>query len=264
MTTHRISPTPQTVRWGTFDAAYPPLLTIPSGDTVVLECVSGAPEVMPPTGSGFTIPPALAAIHAANIPRAGGHIITGPVAVAGAEPGDMLEVRIDHIEIGNDWGYCGFRPLRRHAAGGFSGTLPQPHPGRPGQGDLPAALGHRTPPGAVLRRDGRGTAARLGHHLHDPAAPARRQPRQQGTDRGVHPVPAGLGRGRAVLRRRRPRRAGRRRGLHQRAGNLPDRHLHPDPAQGRRPARATADLSAGRNRRRTSSPWACTRIWTRR
>ena len=94
MATHRIAPTPQTVRWGTFDAAYPPLLTVPSGDTVVLECVSGAPEVMPPPGSGFTIPPALAAIHAANIPRAGGHIITGPVAIAGAEPGDMLEVRI--------------------------------------------------------------------------------------------------------------------------------------------------------------------------
>ena len=120
MATHRIAPTPQTVRWGTFDAAYPPLLTVPSGDTVVLECVSGAPEVMPPPGSGFTIPPALAAIHAANIPRAGGHIITGPVAIAGAEPGDMLEVRIEHIEIGNDWGYCGFRPN--------AGTLPEDFP----------------------------------------------------------------------------------------------------------------------------------------
>jgi len=122
MATHHISPTPQTVRWGTFDAAYPPLLTVASGDTVVLECVSGAPEVMPPIGSGFAIPPALAAIHNAHIPRAGGHIITGPVAVAGAKPGDMLEVRIDRIEIGNDWGYCGFRPL--------AGTLPEDFPER--------------------------------------------------------------------------------------------------------------------------------------
>ncbi len=122
MANHRIAASPETVRWGTFDADYPPLLTIDSGDTVVLECVSGAVEVMPPPGSGMTIPPALAAIHASNIPRAGGHIITGPVAVAGAVPGDMLEVRIDKIELGNDWGYCGFRPL--------AGTLPEDFPDR--------------------------------------------------------------------------------------------------------------------------------------
>ena len=122
MATHRIAPTPQTVRWGTFDAAYPPVLTVQSGETVVLECVSGGPEVMPPPGSGLAVPPALAAIHAANLPRAGGHILTGPVAVTGATQGDMLEVRIDKIELGNDWGYCGFRPL--------AGTLPEDFPDR--------------------------------------------------------------------------------------------------------------------------------------
>ena len=122
MTTHRISAGPDTVRWGTFSAEYPPLLTVNPGDTVVLECVSGAPDVMPPAGSGMAVPPALAAIHASGIPRAGGHIITGPVAVAGAMPGDMLEVRIDRIDLGNDWGYCGFRPL--------AGTLPEDFPDR--------------------------------------------------------------------------------------------------------------------------------------
>jgi acetamidase/formamidase len=122
MSAHHLSPTPQTVRWGTFDAAYPPVLTIASGETVVIEAVSGGPEVMPPAGSGLAIPPALAAIHAANLPRAGGHILTGPVAVSGAEPGDMLEVRIDKIEFGTDWGYCGFRPL--------VGTLPEDFPER--------------------------------------------------------------------------------------------------------------------------------------
>jgi acetamidase/formamidase len=122
MATHQIAASPQTVRWGTFSADYPSLITVNSGDTVVLECVSGAPEVMPPPGSGFKIPPALAAIQSSNIPRAGGHILTGPVGVAGAEPGDMLEVRIDKIELGNDWGYCGFRPL--------AGTLPEDFPDR--------------------------------------------------------------------------------------------------------------------------------------
>ncbi|MBO0712587.1 MAG: acetamidase/formamidase family protein [Acetobacteraceae bacterium] len=120
MSTHHLSPTPQTVRWGTFDAGYPAVLTVRSGDTAVIECVSGGPEVMPEPKSGFAVPPALAAIHAANLPRVGGHIITGPVAIAGAEPGDMLEVRIEKIEFGADWGYCGFRPL--------AGTLPEDFP----------------------------------------------------------------------------------------------------------------------------------------
>ena len=84
MAMHRLSPTPSTVRWGTFDAAYPPLITVNSGDTVTLECVSGGPEVMPPPGSGMRIPPTLAAIQAANLTRVGGHILTGPVAVAPA------------------------------------------------------------------------------------------------------------------------------------------------------------------------------------
>jgi acetamidase/formamidase len=122
MANHRIAASPQTVRWGTFDAAYPALLTVDSGDCVELECVSGAPEVMPPPASGMAVPSALAAIHASSVPRAGGHILTGPVAVAGAEPGDMLEVRIEKIVVGNDWGYCGFRPL--------AGTLPEDFPDR--------------------------------------------------------------------------------------------------------------------------------------
>jgi acetamidase/formamidase len=109
-----------TTRWGVFDAAFPPLLTIESGDTVTLECVSGGPGMLPPASSGFTVPPALAAIHASNPGRQTGHIITGPVAVRGAQPGDTLEVRIDAIELGADWGFCAFRPL--------AGTLPEDFP----------------------------------------------------------------------------------------------------------------------------------------
>ena len=122
MTPHRVAATADTIHWGTFSAEYAPVLTIDSGETVVLECVSGAPDVMPPPGSGLAVPPALAAIHAANPPRLGPHILTGPVAVRGAEPGDMLEVRIDAIELGADWGFCGHRPL--------AGTLPEDYPER--------------------------------------------------------------------------------------------------------------------------------------
>jgi len=120
MTAHHIPATPDSVQWGAFDAATPPVLTIQSGDTVTLECLSGAPDVMPPPGSVLRIPPMLSAIHAAGLQRLGPHIITGPVAVAGAEPGDMLEVRIDAVEFGADWGFCAIRPL--------AGMLPDEFP----------------------------------------------------------------------------------------------------------------------------------------
>ena len=122
MAVHRVAATPETTRFGIFDASFPPVLSVNSGDTVTLECVSGGPEVMPDPALGFEVPPALAAIHAANLPRIGVHIITGPIAVAGAEPGDMLEVRIDQVALGADWGFCGIRPL--------AGTIPEDFPVR--------------------------------------------------------------------------------------------------------------------------------------
>ena len=119
---HRLASTPETVRFGIFDAAFAPVLTIASGDSVTFACVSGGREVMPGLGSGLTIPPDLAAIHAAELERIGPHILTGPVAIAGAEPGDTLEVRIEQVEPNNDWGYCAVRPL--------AGTLPEDFPER--------------------------------------------------------------------------------------------------------------------------------------
>ena len=122
MATHHIAASPETIRWGIFSAGFPPILTVQSGDTVTLECLSGTPDMLPPASADFTIPPALLAIHQADPPRMAGHILTGPVAIAGAEPGDTLEVRIERIELGADWGYCGFRPL--------AGTLPEDFPER--------------------------------------------------------------------------------------------------------------------------------------
>jgi len=120
--THHVAPTPETVRWGAFDASFPPVATADPGDLVVLECVSGGPEQIPPPGGAFAIPERLLAIHRGNVPRLGPHIITGPVAVRGAEPGDCLRVAVEKIEFGADWGFCGFRPL--------VGTLPEDFPYR--------------------------------------------------------------------------------------------------------------------------------------
>jgi acetamidase/formamidase len=109
MPSHRIDAAPETVHWGYFDAALAPVLTVESGDTVTLSTVSGGPEVMP---KGLAIPPALPAIHAAHKPKLPGHICTGPVAVRGARPGQVLEVRIRAIDLHYDWGYTYSAPQK--------------------------------------------------------------------------------------------------------------------------------------------------------
>jgi acetamidase/formamidase len=117
MTTHNLRASPETVRIGVFNATFPPVMTIESGDRVEVQCVSGRESVMPPRDAPFTIPPALSAIIAANPGVQAGHIVTGPIAIAGAMPGDTLEIRIEKIVPGADWGYNLIRPL--------AGTLPE-------------------------------------------------------------------------------------------------------------------------------------------
>jgi acetamidase/formamidase len=115
--THTLAATPATVRWGALDAKIPPCLTVGSGDTVVIDTVSGNPADV---GHAVTLEPHHRAVCEAHKPWPGPHILTGPVAVAGAEPGDTLEVRIKAIELSVDWGWSIIRPLR--------GTLPEDYP----------------------------------------------------------------------------------------------------------------------------------------
>jgi acetamidase/formamidase len=63
------------------------VLTIDSGDRVTVESLSGGPMNLPPVG--FTVPPELLRIHRESQRKAPGHILTGPIAVRGAEPGDV-------------------------------------------------------------------------------------------------------------------------------------------------------------------------------
>jgi acetamidase/formamidase len=89
---HTLRATPDNVHWGYFDAALAPALTVRSGDLVYAEAVThhagDAPELM--------MDEALHALWRA-IPEhdrnPGVHIMTGPIYVADAQPGDMLEVR---------------------------------------------------------------------------------------------------------------------------------------------------------------------------
>lgn len=106
---------PKTCHWGFFDATLPPIVTVSSGDEVTINTVSGGPNVLP--GEGFHIPPELLEIHAGGLPAMPGHILTGPVAVEGAMPGDVLQIDILDVRLRQDWGYNFIRPL--------AGTLPQ-------------------------------------------------------------------------------------------------------------------------------------------
>ena len=111
MTTHWLKASPETVHWGYFDAKLPPRITVEPGDTVIISTVSGSPGHLPTPGTGLTVLPELQAIHDKVQPKLGGpHILTGPVAVRGAKPGQVLEVRIKAIELNQDWGYNTIRP----------------------------------------------------------------------------------------------------------------------------------------------------------
>jgi acetamidase/formamidase len=117
-TTHTVLATPTTVAWGYYSAHAKPVLTISSGDTVIMQTAStcGPPERLQSEGVlPAQIPTWLADLYT-KIPQSdrgpGGHILTGPVAIADAQPGDILEVRVLKIDITTDFACNGFGASR--------------------------------------------------------------------------------------------------------------------------------------------------------
>ena len=106
--------TPQTVAWGHYDATAKPSLTIKSGDAVVVHTLlTNSPTGLQKAGvPDADIQESLRAVFA-GVPAAdrgpGGHILTGPIAIEGAEPGDTLEVRILKVDLAIPYAYNGFR-----------------------------------------------------------------------------------------------------------------------------------------------------------
>src|SRR5579863_3836836 len=97
---YRLTASPSTVVWGNYWAGAKPVLRIKSGDTVEVLCMSTSnPQSLARLGvKDEDIQPEWKAIYANQPAREdrgpGGHILTGPIFIEGAEPGDVLEVRI--------------------------------------------------------------------------------------------------------------------------------------------------------------------------
>jgi len=117
MAHHHLPSTPETVAWGYWDAARKPVLHIASGDTVTLDSLSGEPDDLP---SHMALLPEHREVLAKTPRGSGPHLLTGPIHIEGAEPGDVLEVRILDVTLRQDWGWNIIEPLL--------GTLPDDFP----------------------------------------------------------------------------------------------------------------------------------------
>src|SRR6202167_2735807 len=110
--THRLEATPDTVAYGYYWSDAKPALRIASGDIIDVDTLlTNTPMGLQRAG----VPPekiqeslkAIVTEVTGDRRGPGGHILTGPVYVEGAEPGDALEVKILSIDLAIDYGYNG-------------------------------------------------------------------------------------------------------------------------------------------------------------
>ena len=130
---HHLPSRPETVTWGWFPVDRPPVLTIRSGDTVRIDTLTHAGATQdddPDTYLGSLgvesdeILPDVRDFWASRADRQregrSGHVITGPIYIDGAEPGDMLEVQILDFETRVPYGVNNTGPT----SGVFGPTYP--------------------------------------------------------------------------------------------------------------------------------------------
>jgi acetamidase/formamidase len=111
-TVHRLEATPGTVAYGYYWAEATPALRVKSGDLIDIETMltntpAGLERIGVPAGE---VPQHLRDIVArdtGSLRGPGGHILTGPIYVEGADSGDVLEVRIRSITLPLAYGYNG-------------------------------------------------------------------------------------------------------------------------------------------------------------
>jgi len=117
---HVLEPSPTTVAYGYYDAAAKPVLRIASGDTVRIHTlITSTPQRLEAAGvaKNQIEQPLRDIVEQVKDKGPGGHILTGPIFVEGAAPGDVLEVRIKAINLAIPYAYNAFSTR--------SGFLPQ-------------------------------------------------------------------------------------------------------------------------------------------
>jgi acetamidase/formamidase len=123
--TYTLQATPQTVEWGHYDSSATPALRIKSGDIVAIHTlITSTPPALEKAGvPADQVQDSLKTIvDQVKDKGPGGHILTGPVYVEGAEPGDTLEVRVLKIDLAIPYAYNAFSY--------GSGSLPEDFPYR--------------------------------------------------------------------------------------------------------------------------------------
>jgi acetamidase/formamidase len=109
---HRLPATPQTVAYGYYWSEARPVLTIASGDVIDVETLlTNTPAGLeragvPATEIQQSLRDVVAQVTGPNR-GPGGHILTGPVYVEGADSGDVLEVKVLSIDLAIPYGYNG-------------------------------------------------------------------------------------------------------------------------------------------------------------
>ena len=110
--THRLEVTPATVAYGYYWSEAKPVLQIASGDiidvdTMLTNTPTGLARAGVPDAKIQASLKSIVSEVTGDRKGPGGHILTGPVYVEGAEPGDVLEVKILSIDLALDYGYNG-------------------------------------------------------------------------------------------------------------------------------------------------------------
>jgi len=118
---HVVRVTPATVEYGYFAADAKPVLTVKSGETVTMDTICAIPE-LEQLGAAQDDPiRELKQIEAEVKDKGPGpHVMTGPVAIEGAMPGDVLEVEILDIRLRSPYGWMMIEP--------GAGALPEEFP----------------------------------------------------------------------------------------------------------------------------------------
>lgn len=107
---YHIEAIPENIDWGYFDPDSDPVLEIESGDTVTMEGISTSveedrhAEFLAENGINESDMLEKEITVGEEVEPGPGHILTGPVYIEDAEPGDILEIHVQDIEIAAPYG----------------------------------------------------------------------------------------------------------------------------------------------------------------